>query len=160
MNSVKMGHYPTCPDNLAGIAGGIAFREGQALNLLDPCCGCGLALLQIADAARDAGALPATYGVELDSHRAAEAQGRLGRVGRGSFHFARISREAFHLLFLNPPYMGVMTEKGGARSEKRFLADSIRHLMPGGVMVYVMRHSRVDREVAKLICDNFDDVTA
>ena len=80
MNSVKMGHYPTCPQNLAGIAGGIEFREGRRVNLLDPCCGCGLALLQIAGAAGDAGALPATYG-ERPASAGEPAKGNRGDTG-------------------------------------------------------------------------------
>ena len=159
MNSVKMGYYPTCPENLAGIARGIAFPEGAALNLLDPCCGCGLALRQLAEAAREAGALPKTYGVELDTHRAEEALGRLDRVGFGSYHHSRISSEAFHLLLLNPPYMAVMAEGGGtARSEKRFLADSIGRLLPGGLLVYVVPHYRLSADIARAVCDNFENV--
>ena len=41
MNHVRMGYYPTDPENIAHILRGIAFPEGVTTNLLDPCCGCG-----------------------------------------------------------------------------------------------------------------------
>ena len=108
MNNIKLGYYPTDPDNIALMLRGIRFPEGVTTNLLDPCCGCGKALRQIAQ-----GNNCYAYGVELDESRAEEAQTRLHRVGFGSFFYSRISREAFHLLFLNPPYLSVLNESGG-----------------------------------------------
>ena len=102
MNHVKMGYYPTDPDNIAAMLRGIQFPQGVITNLLDPCCGCGQALRQLAQ-----GNNCFTYGVELDEHRAQQAQSRLHRVGFGSFFHSRISHEAFHLLFLNPPYCSI-----------------------------------------------------
>ena len=72
MNHVRMGYYPTDPENITHILRGIAFPEGVTTNLLDPCCGCGKALRQLAD-----GNNCYTYGMELDEHRAEEAQTRL-----------------------------------------------------------------------------------
>ena len=68
MNHVRMGYYPTDPENITHILRGIAFPEGVTTNLLDPCCGCGKALRQLAD-----GNNCYTYGMELDEHRAEEA---------------------------------------------------------------------------------------
>ena len=46
---------------------------------------------------------------------------------------ARISHEAFHVLFLNPPYLSVLGENGQTgRDEKRFLVNGLCHLMQGG----------------------------
>ena len=73
-----------------------------------------------------------TYGAELDDSRAEAAQEQLDHVAMGSYYYARISRSAFHLLFLNPPYLQLY---GGARSEKRFLGESYDHLMMGGMLV-------------------------
>ena len=134
MNHVRMGYYPTDPENITHILRGIAFPEGVTTNLLDPCCGCGKALRQLAD-----GNNCYTYGMELDEHRAEEAQTRLHRVGFGSFFHSQISREVFHVLFLNPPYLSVMTEGGSrVRSEKQFLVQSIRTLMLGGLLIYLV----------------------
>ena len=134
MNNVKMGYYPTDPDNIDLILRGIQFPEGITTNLLDPCCGCGKALRQIAQ-----GNNCYAYGVELDEYRAEEAQTRLHRVGFGSFFFSHVSREAFHLLFLNPPYLSVLNQSGGrARHEKRFLIESLPTLAYGGLLIYIL----------------------
>lgn len=155
MNNVKMGYYPTDPDNISLILRGIRFPEGVTTNLLDPCCGCGKALRQIAQ-----GNNCYAYGVELDESRAEEAQTRLHRVGFGSYFYSRISHEAFHLLFLNPPYLSVLNESGGrARHEKKFLIESLHHLVYGGLLVYVIPYYRLTLDICRILCDNFDDLT-
>ena len=155
MNQVRMGYYPTDPENITHLLRGIQFPEGVTTNLLDPCCGCGKALRQLA-----MGNNCYTYGVELDPCRAEEAQTRLHRVGIGSFFHSRISSEAFHLLFLNPPYLSVMTEGGGkARHEKRFLVESIRHLMMGGLLIYIIPYYRLTEDICRMLADNFSDLS-
>ena len=155
MNHVRMGYYPTDPENITHILRGIAFPEGVTTNLLDPCCGCGKALRQLAN-----GNNCYTYGMELDEHRAEEAQTRLHRVGFGSFFHSRISHEAFHLLFLNPPYLSVINENGGrSRHEKRFLIESIPTLMYGGLLIYVIPYYRLTSDICRILVDNFDKLS-
>ena len=155
MNNVKLGYYPTDPEHIAYILRGIQFPEGVTTNLLDPCCGCGRALRQIAQ-----GNNCFTYGVELDESRAEEAQPRLHRVGFASFLFSRISPEAFHLLFLNPPYLSVLNKSGSkARHEKRFLTESLFYLMYGGLLIYVIPYYRLTPDICHILCDNFDDLS-
>ncbi len=155
MNNVRMGYYPTDPENIDHILRGIQFPEGVTTNLLDPCCGCGKALRQLAD-----GNNCFAYGVELDEARAEEAQTRLTRVGVGSFFHSRISNEAFHLLFLNPPYLSVISEGGSrTRHEKRFLIESLPHLMQGGVLIYVIPFYRLTSDICKILADNFSDLS-
>ncbi len=155
MNNVRMGYYPTDPDNISLILRGIHFPEGVTTNLLDPCCGCGKALRQIAQ-----GNNCYAYGVELDESRAEEAQTRLHRVGFGSFFYSRVSHEAFHLLFLNPPYLSVLNESGGrSRHEKKFLIESLCHLMDGGLLIYVIPYYRLTPDICRILCDNFDDLS-
>ena len=155
MNNIKMGYYPTDPDNISLILKGVQFPEGVTTNLLDPCCGCGKALRQMAD-----GNNCYTYGVELDGARADEAQTRLHRVGFGSFFFSQVSHEAFHLLFLNPPYLSVLNEFGSrARHEKRFLIESLPHLMYGGLLVYLIPYYRLTPDICRVLVDNFEGLT-
>ena len=155
MATVKMGYYPTDMEHVKYIARSIEFPEGVTANLLDPCCGCGLALQTLARE-RECN----TYGVELDRHRAEEAITRLNRVGFGSYFHSRVSQETFHLMLLNPPYLSVMTESGNnARSEKRFLIDCYSHLMYGGLMIYVIPFYRLTADVCRVLCDNFDDLS-
>jgi hypothetical protein len=81
-------------------------------------------------------------------------------VGVGSFFRSRISHEAFHLLFLNPPYLHVLQEGGGsARSEKMFLVDAMKHLTMGGLLVYIIPFYRITADVARVLCDNFTDLS-
>ncbi|MBQ9719977.1 MAG: class I SAM-dependent methyltransferase [Oscillospiraceae bacterium] len=154
MNNVRMGYYPTDPENIECILRGIKFPAGVTTNVFDPCCGCGKALRQIAN-----GNNCFAYGVELDELRAEEAQNRLHRVGIGSFFFSRISREAMHLMFLNPPYLNVLTEGGNkTRYEKRFLMESMGHLMIGGVLIYVIPYYRLTADICRILSDNFTDL--
>ena len=155
MNNIKLGYYPTDPDNIALLLRGIKFPEGVTTNLLDPCCGCGKALRQLAQ-----GNNCYAYGVELDESRAEEAQTRLHRVGFGSFFHSSISREAFHLLFLNPPYLSVINESGGrSRHEKRFLIESLPALAYGGLLIYVIPYYRLTPDICRILVDNFDDLS-
>ena len=155
MNNIKLGYYPTDPDNISLILRGIHFPEGVTTNLFDPCCGCGKALRQLAQ-----GNNCYAYGVELDESRAEEAQTRLHRVGFGSFFHSRISHEAFHLLFLNPPYLSFINESGGrSRHEKRFLIESIPTLMYGGLLIYVIPYYRLTPDICRVLVDNFDGLT-
>lgn len=155
MNNVKMGYYPTDPTNIDLILKGITFPSGVTTNLLDPCCGCGKALRQVAQ-----GNNCFAYGVELDESRAEEAQSILHRVGVGSFFHSRISNEAFHGLFLNPPYLSVLTEGGGrARHEKRFLVESLRALTMGGLLIYIIPYYRLTSDICRILSDNFTDLT-
>ena len=155
MNNVKLGYYPTDPDNISLILRGIQFPEGVTTNLFDPCCGCGKALRQLAQ-----GNNCYAYGVELDESRAEEAQTRLHRVGFGSFFYSQVSHEAFHLLFLNPPYLSVLNESGNrSRHEKRFLIESLPHLMYGGLLVYVIPYYRLTPDICRVLVDNFEGLT-
>ncbi len=155
MNNIKMGYYPTDPGNIQQLLRGIEFPEGVTTNLLDPCCGCGKALRQLAQ-----GNNCYTYGVELDESRAEEAQTRLHRVGFGSFFHSRISHEAFHLLFLNPPYLSVINESGSrSRHEKRFLIESLPMLTYGGLMIYVIPYYRLTSDIYRILTDNFEDLS-
>ena len=154
MNNIRMGYYPTDPDNISLILKGIQVPTGVTTNLLDPCCGCGKALRQIAQ-----GNNCFTYGVELDEARADEAQTRLHRVGFGSFFYSQVSMNSFHLLFLNPPYLSVLNESGNkARHEKRFLIESLGCLAPGGLLVYVIPYYRLTPDICRVLVDNFENL--
>lgn len=155
MNNIKMGYYPTDLGNIQQLLRGIMFPEGITSNLLDPCCGCGKALRQLAQ-----GNNCYTYGVELDESRAEEAQTRLHHVGFGSFFHSRISHEAFHLLFLNPPYLSIINESGSrSRHEKRFLIASLPMLTYGGLMIYVIPYYRLTSDICRILTDNFEDLS-
>ena len=155
MNNVKMGYYPTESAHINMLRHGIEFPEGVSVNLFDPCCGCGLALRALA---QDKSCQ--TYGIELDRYRAEESLTRLNRVGFGSYFHSRVSREAFHFMLLNPPYLHVLQEGGGnTRSEKRFLVDSLSHLMHGGLLAYIIPYYRLTSDICRILSDNLGDIS-
>lgn len=154
MNNVRAGYYPTDVEHVTHIRNGILFPDGKRINAFDPCCGCGIALNVLTN-----GKMADTYGIELDDTRGEEAETRLNRVGFGSFFHSRISRDVFHLLFLNPPYLSVMQEGGSrARSEKQFLVDSFYHLMDGGLLIYIIPYYRMTSDICRILSDNLDDI--
>lgn len=136
MNRVRMGYQPTDSAHVDLLRRAVVFPT-EPVNLLDPCCGEGEALARFAD-----GANAVTYGIEIDELRGEMAQRRLNRVGFGSFFFSRVSSGAFQVLFLNPPYLSVRTEYGNRRLEKSFLADGLRLLQNGGLLVYIIPYYR------------------
>lgn len=155
MNNVRMGYFPTDTKHVELLMQGIAFPPGVITNVFDPCCGEGIALRTLAT-----GNNCMTYGVELDDARATEAQERLHRVAVGSFFHSRISHEAFHVMLLNPPYLSVLNESGSkAWHEKRFLADSYEHLLHGGLLIYIVPYYRLTPDIARILCDNFSDLS-
>lgn len=155
MNSVRMGHYPTDLENVEHIMNAITFPDGIVSNLLDPCCGDGTALKKLA-----MGNNCFTYGVELDEFRAEAAQEELHRVAFGSFFHSRMSHDAFHVVFLNPPYLAVLNESGRrSRDEKRFLVESISHLMIGGLLIYIIPYYRLTPDICRVLADNFEDIS-
>ena len=152
MNSIRLGYYPTDPAYVAYLKRALRFPEGKTMNLLDPCCGEGNALRQLG-----MGQNAVTYGAELDDSRAEAALEQLDHLAMGSYYYARISRSAFHLLFLNPPYLQLY---GGARSEKRFLGESYDHLMMGGVLIYIIPYYRLTEDVCRFLAAHFDRLMA
>lgn len=98
--------------------------------VLDPCCGAGDALAQLApDSCR--------YGVELDGERAGQAAARMTEVLPCAMQDAKVSHEAFGLLLLNPPY----SDSTEGRLESVFLDRTTKYLEPGGILVLIIKES-------------------
>lgn len=153
-NSVKMGYFPTDLSNMREIKRGIQYPSKATVNILDPCVGCGLALEFLGQ-----GENALTYGAELDEARAEEARQRITKLAKGSFFGSRISHEVFHFLFLNPPYLTIKSDIGAnTRSEKKFLVETLYHLMIGGLLVYVIPFYRLTPDIARILADNFADI--
>ena len=143
----KGGFYPTPPRVLDLLATLLrppprlpAGAHG-AVRLLDPCCGAGAALDQLATHLHPASALPLeTYGVELHQERSAQATGRLDHTLATDLFAAAIANRAFGLLLLNPPYDHDGEER---RSEHRFLRHCTRYLPEHGVLVFIVPRQRL-----------------
>jgi tRNA1(Val) A37 N6-methylase TrmN6 len=153
---MKMGYYPTPARVVKYIKSFLLFPR-EPFTALDPCCGEGLALEQLI---ADTQAI--TYGVELDQHRAGEAESRIQNVLKCGIEETRIGHQSCSLLFLNPPYdVATLEEDAEAkteRQEKAFLRMTVPYLMPGGVLVYIIPQTRLNRAIARLLASRFEGV--
>ena len=142
----KGGFYPTPPrvvEMIATLMQARTVTRGETtLRILDPCCGAGDALAQLAACiGRPDGAAVETYGVELHAERSKEAESRLDHaLGTDLFQTA-IANGAFGLLYLNPPYDQDADDE--QRTEMRFLRHCTRYLCEQGLLVFVIPRRRL-----------------
>ena len=153
MNRIKMGYFPTDSEHVKLIKKAVRFPKGR-VNILDPCCGEGLALKAFSE-----GENAVTYGIELDENRGHTAQGKLDRVGLGSFFHSSIPFGRFHALFLNPPYLSCPGTNGGRRMERAFLADTLPLLMKGGLLIYIIPYHRANEAVCRTLAAYYKNLT-
>ncbi len=146
---VKMGYYPTPVLVVERVKSFIHFPECGSI--LDPCCGEGNALQKLAE-----GTGAKTYGIEIDEHRAGQARTKLHHLLKCGYEQTRISNASFSCLFLNPPYDWETTEETGERKEKVFLKETIKYLLPGGLLVYIIPQNRLDKNIAKILAYRFE----
>ena len=173
----NLGYYPT-PDRVTAM---IASHTGHILHhpvprsdrdtpatrvaLFDPCCGAGDALSQFAhlllqrvrriepNINRDAFR---TYGVELHQERARQARKQLTQVWNTDIDNVRIRPQAYHYLWLNPPYdwSGDEDHDGSRRLESRFLHQTTWGLAENGILIYIIPHY-ILRHDARYLADNY-----
>ena len=143
----KGGFYPTPPRVVDLIAelihtpSGSYNRGRETLRILDPCCGAGEALAQLAEGLDRPNAIPIeTYGVELHRDRAQEAEERLDHALASDLFATSIANGAFGLLLLNPPYDYDSEDK---RTEHAFLTHTTRYLADGGLLVFIVPRQRL-----------------
>ena len=153
---MKMGYYPTPPTVTDLIAGILVPPAKGPVRIIDPCAGEGTALTRIGERL-DA----ETFGIELDRTRARIAADNLTRCLSTDYAAAYVSASAFSLLYLNPPYdWAVRNDEVTAseRYERMFLRSTVRLLIPGGVLVYLIPQARIDRTIAKVLALRFRNI--
>lgn len=168
-NFIKNGYFPTDEETLARLQTAIApADDGKAMRLLDPCCGEGAALADVAHGlVYDGGERPPieTLGIEFDRERAWHAKGILSRCIHADIHDVVVKPRSIGLLFLNPPYgFGVKdTENLGPekaeRLERTFLKKAVPWLQPGGVLIYIVPFYALDDEVRLYLASHFTRLT-
>ncbi len=153
---IKMGYYPTPLTVVERVRSFLKLPEAK-VTILDPCCGEGLAVKKLLE-----GINAETYGIELDKKRAEEAKSNLDHVLACGYEEARISNNVFSVLWLNPPYdfetMGDNIERMTERKEKTFLINTIKYLKVGGILVYIIPQSRLDKSIAKTLSSKFENI--
>jgi len=152
----KMGYYPT-PASVVSLISDILARNAPGIiRILDPCAGEGHALKQIAESLN-----AETYGIELDKDRGRIARENLDYCLVTGYETTRISNQAFSLLYLNPPYDWAIRDDGvsaSERYERTFLRNTIKYLIPNGILVYLIPQPRLDKVIAKILSYRFKDV--
>ena len=146
----KGGFYPT-PEQVVDLIAQLIrvpttayshYRSLETLRILDPCCGAGEAVAQLAERLRhDNGVSIQTYGVELHTERAEQAAERLDHALSADLFQTSIANHAFGLCLLNPPYDHTSDDK--KRVEHAFLTTCTRYLDEGGVLVFIVPRHRL-----------------
>jgi superfamily II DNA or RNA helicase/predicted RNA methylase len=143
-SKTKMGFFPTPETVTSLIATYIAPTTIPGARLLDPCCGEGVFAATLGKMLG-----LQTYGVELDTKRAAIAGKVLHRVLNLDYQSARMPLGSIDFLTLNPPYD--YSDGEGKRLEYEFLRHSIKWLKPFGLLVFLVPQARVDARMANVL---------
>lgn len=139
LNTSALGYFRTDDETTARILSHLSspvLEEGQALPLLDPCCGEGIAL----SAAQRHFPGSKSFGIELDTQRFFAASKVLDVVLHGDAvedHWG--SAQWASCLWFNPPYDDVETPDGGnTRLEYLFWRPFADRLIKGGMLVAIL----------------------
>jgi Uncharacterised methyltransferase family (DUF6094) len=163
-NFIKNGYFPTDEGTLERVLAALTPSTGL-MCILDPCAGEGVA---IAEAAHTLGRDHVrAYAVEYDAERAAHARQMVDRCLHGDLMDTIISRQAFGLLWLNPPYGDLSRDANGnlgyqgqgrARLEKLFYQRTLPLLQYDGVLVFIVPHYILDAELVGWLTRHFADL--
>lgn len=155
-SEAKGGYYPTPPEEMEHILKCLDLSEEaivQGITILDPCAGEGDALKQMAEYIKRQSPVT-TYGIELEQGRAVKADTKLDKVLSCGYEEARMSHEAFSIMYLNPPF----AEMQGKRLEAMFLDDlSKDYLSPGNLLILNIPQY-VLKDVAKTLANRFVNI--
>ncbi len=144
----KGGFYPT-PDKVVDMIATLIdtprlsyYSRGKTVRILDPCCGAGDAVAQLAESLNRPNTVPIeTFGVELHKDRAEEARAILDHALASDLFRTSMANGSFGLLYLNPPYdWDAGDEK---RVEHRFLTHCTRYLAEDGLLVFIVPRPRL-----------------
>lgn len=166
-NYIRNGYFPTDGETIRRVLNALNAAESGELRILDPCCGEGVAL---AECKHHLGAdRTAAFGVEYDEERAWAAKEILDQTIHGDLMDCIVGKRQFGLLWLNPPYGDLVADrmdnaginwKGRKRLEKLFYERTNAMLQFGGVLVLIIPHYSLDRELAGWIARHFTGVRA
>lgn len=168
-NYIKDGYFPTDSDTTERVLSLLKPCKSGRMRIIDPCAGEGVALAECWQYLNDpeSGRTVESFGVEYHVDRAHQAKQLLTRCLRGDFQDTIITPRSFGLLWLNPPYGDLVSDKGQTgdakqggkkRLEKIFYQQAARLLQYGGVMVLIVPHYTLDHEFRKWIAAGFERV--
>lgn len=165
-NYAKNGYYPTDAVTTERILNALSPCKKGTMRILDPCAGEGSALAECKHHLDPA--FIESFAVEYDQERAGQAKKLVDRCIHGDFQNTIITPRCFGLLWLNPPYGELVTDKaqtgtqfetkGRKRLEKLFYQHSVRLLQYGGILVLIVPHYSLDQEFRKWLAAGFEQV--
>ena len=167
----KAGYYPT-PNRVTDLLSQRLRRHTRSsrarlhgFRILDPCCGNGEAINNIAEDAKELKLQPTTYGIELNRARASSARTILDNVLHSDFFHTTIAHNSFDLVWLNPPYDIESSTLDSRRVETTYLKRCVRYLKPNtGILVYIIPQialpdgaQTLSRDFTNIHCLNFPE---
>jgi hypothetical protein len=161
----RLGFYPAHPQAIAELVKHLRCKppdptkKADSPCILDPCCGKGTAIKQIADALGVPE--PNVFTVELDTERGKAVKELIpggNHISPASFLGCQITGSSFGLAYVNPPFDNELG--GGRREEEAFAQRAIPLLVTNGILVLVLPLSALagNRSLVQLIDAHFDDV--
>lgn len=182
-NFANNGYFPTDEKTTEGILSRLGFdikknkNKQGVVRILDPCCGEGAALSECSEymktyltnhQANNNNTKVETVGIEIDQERAYHAKSmiNLDTIVHGNLSDCYIAQRQFGLLFLNPPYGDILADKanlsedsGRQRYETMFYENTNKLLQFGGVLVFIVPNTCLDKRLSKMIASHFDKVS-
>ncbi len=163
-NFIKNGYFPTDESTLERALQALVPGNGP-MCILDPCAGEGAALAEVGRALGSE--RTQAYAVEFDAERARHARGLVDHCLHADLMDTMISRQAFGLLWLNPPYGDLAKDvngnigyqgQGRARLEKLFYQRTLPLLQYGGVLVFIVPGYVLDAELVGWLTRHYADL--
>ncbi|HJT20076.1 MAG TPA: DUF6094 domain-containing protein [Nitrospira sp.] len=151
MGRATSGFFATPPSVITLLPSLLTNPHNHPGRLLDPCAGQGIAASYLS-----AHLKLDPYLIELDRQRAAQCQSRVGRVLRSDAAKCKVQREAFSVLFLNPPYDSA---GHGQRTEFTWLKRWTPMLQPEGLLVYIIPERQYTETVLEYLSTYYRDVS-
>lgn len=159
-NKIRAGFFAT-PELQGEFISKLLKVEGSGV-WLDPTCGEGEVLYQIASAHQSDDCRISSYGVELDKARAEKAKSLLTHCINAPIESMVIQNDAVSMLYLNPPYdfsMKGMEDESAERKEWTELFRNSRYLKEKGLMIYIIPSYRfADKKIARFLATHFDNM--
>jgi hypothetical protein len=147
---IKLGFYPLPVAEAMRLRSYLLCRE--QFSAVDPCIGDGVAFSKLLEG------VPAhRSGIEIDAHRAEQANALGIHSLQANALDVRCPAESISLLYLNPPYDFEAGASGNQRLERVFLEHTYRWLKPMGVLVFVIPQPQL-QPCARLLAEHFTTI--
>lgn len=161
-NFIRNGYFPTDEGTLERVLSALRPATGP-MRIIDPGAGEGAAIAEVAHALGRSDVR--VYAVEYDRERAEHARELVDACLHSDVMDTIISRQAFGLLWLNPPYGDLVRDqaggyefKGRPRLEKLFYLRTMPLLQYGGIGVCIFPTYVLDQEFVGWLTNHFDEL--